>query len=168
MVTPPNEAGAGADLYVCTMCARKHGAAMLIAVSVFLAILCLSPGWMGLELSGSTAVGFYGIATLVYAVFVVYSLTNFVSGGTWWCVLTREDLDVRVPHRWLGESFRLRVGDIRRLEKLLSRSDGDPQYFLTEATGARHRLTSNAAFEPQRVFDELLKLRPIEYVERYA
>ncbi len=172
MVTPPNDADAGPGLYVCTLHARKHGLAMLIFSNVFIALLCSFPFWFGLEVRGRFAYGYFGMAALVYLAFVFYSVTNLISGGTWWCVLTSDELDVRVPHRLLGESFRLPVAEIRKLEKVVSRvvadTDAEPEYYLVDAAGRRHRLTSNAAFEPQRVFDELLKLRPIEYVERYA
>jgi hypothetical protein len=170
MWSPPNEAGAGPGLYVCSMYARKHGIGVLVFATIIIGLLCAGPLLIGVP-SRRFAIGYYGLAGLVYACFLAYAAANLVRGGVWRCVLTAEELEVHTPARMLGQSFRVRVEDIRRLEAVHHRgvdTGGTTSYFITDAQGSTFELTSNAAFEPQRVFDEILKLRPVKYVERDA
>lgn len=83
------------------------------------------------------------VIEVVVAVFVAwYAFENLKSGDTFSCRIDDKDLTCHCPVSGCGESFRLPIDEIARLEKH-DWGDGSCRWYIWDRSGRRYWLTSN-------------------------
>ena len=125
--------------------------AVLAGVAVALAV-CELEAWLA-------AAAALAILTFVAAAIVAYAALNIAARSEFVCRLDDKTFECISPVWGCGESFKLPVADIIRIEKERS-SDDDHRLYLCDKSGGRYWLTSNYDNPVDTFLERLRELNP--------
>jgi hypothetical protein len=101
---------------------------------------------------------FIGVMALLGAVLGVHAVWEILQNGEFVCRLDSETFECSVPSRFSGETFRIRVGDIARIEK---KTGGEmAAWYLWDKEGRRYWLTGNYGNPIAKFVAAIRKLNP--------
>lgn len=132
---------------------KVFGVTIAVGITLLLGVQLFSAGHFGM--SRGEQIVFYGIIFTATIAALCYAAININSEDIFVCRLTDQLFFQHCPVKQCGESFKVRLGDIAKLEC----RQGESWYIHTN-DGETHQITNNYGNPAKKFADALLKSRP--------